>query len=206
MEEQVKDYGHYEVRSFGERAEPKATGEDSRRIVGYAIVFGQRSQIMSDWSNRFEEIIMPEAVNQNLIERSDIKALMEHNRERLLARSNKGQGTLTLTIDEVGLRYEFDAPNTVDGDTALELVRRGDISGSSFAFSSRGADSVEKEWDDERKLWTYKVRRIDALYDVTLTSDPAYTQTSVESRSLSAPEKAPTFVPLEAYSERIQAL
>jgi len=204
MEE--KDYGHYEVRSFGERAEPKMAGEDSRKIVGYAIVFGERSQILSDWSNRFEEIILPEAVSQNLIERSDIKALMEHNRERLLARSNRGQGTLRLTIDEVGLRYEFDAPNTVDGDTALELVRRGDISGSSFAFSARGADSVDKEWDDERKLWVYKVRRIDALYDVTLTSDPAYTQTSVEARSLSAPSKAPDLVPIASYYERIEAL
>lgn len=69
----------------------------------------------------------------------DIKMTLWHNREKLLARSNRGEGTLALTVDEIGVKYSFEAPNTPDGNTALELVRRGDLSGSSFTY-----------WSDEK--------------------------------------------------------
>ena len=55
----------------------------------------------------------------------DIKMTMYHNREKILACSTNGEGTLKLTVDDVGVKYSFEAPNTVDGDTALELVKRG---------------------------------------------------------------------------------
>ncbi len=203
-------YEKQERRGFAEGAEPRlrtAEGDtESRTIVGYAVVFGQRSQVLCDWGGRFEEIIHPEAISQELLERSDVKALMEHNLERLLARSNKGKGTLRLSLDERGLRYEFDAPKTVDGDTALELVRRGDIAGSSFAFTARSEGAVAQTWDKERKLWLYEVRKIDGLYDVTLTCNPAYQQTSVSARNLEAPTPPVPVVPLEDYYEKLNKL
>lgn len=210
-ETQNTDYGNYERRSYGVDAEPqlREVGSDSGRgIVGYAIVFGKRSQVLSSWGDRFEEVIHPEAISQDLLTRCDIKALMEHNHERLLARSNNGKGTLKLSIDGIGLRYEFEAPKTVDGDTALELVRRGDIAGSSFAFRAYSEGAVERSWDDKRKIWVYDVRKIDAIYDVTLTSDPAYTETSVSARSLNAPhmEGEQKLVPLEQYQQRLKQL
>lgn len=208
-EKKNSDYGAFERRGYSLGAEPQlrdATSQESRTIVGYAIVFGSRSEVLSSWGERFEEVIHPEAVTPELLQRCDIKALMEHNHERLLARSNKGQGTLSLTIDHVGLRYEFDAPKTVDGDTALELVRRGDIAGSSFAFRAYSEGAVERSWDDKRKMWIYDVRKIDAIYDVTLTSNPAYSETSVSARSLDKPEPAEELVQLEAYRQRIKEL
>lgn len=181
-------YKRIEIRSFSGDASPRIADGESRTIEGYAIVFGVRSQVMVDYGGEyFEEVILPEAVSEELIRKSDIKALMEHNRERLLARSAHGVGTLELSIDSFGLKYRFTAPNTTDGNDALELVRRGDLSGSSFGFYAYSDGAVEREWQSERQMWLYSIRKIDLLTDVTITSSPAYTQTQVEVRSLCAP-------------------
>lgn len=177
-----------EIRSFGGDAAPKIEG---RTIEGYAIVFNQRSEVMIDWSaeegvRRFVEVVSPTAISDNLLQQSDIKALVEHNRQRLLARYNKGKGTLELTIDEHGLRYKFDAPNTADGDYAVEMVSRGDISGSSFAFRVKNEDTT---WVKDGKLWVRTINKFSSIHDVTITTDPAYTQTEVNVRSLEEMEK-----------------
>ena len=176
-----------EIRSFGGDAAPKIEG---RTIEGYAIVFNQRSEVMLDWTDegirRFVEVVDPSAVDEALLLSSDIRALIEHNRERLLARYNKGVGTLSLTIDEHGLRYSFDAPNTADGDYAVEMVGRGDISGSSFAFRAKDSDT---EWAKEGSLWVRTIKSFSLLRDVTITTDPAYTQTEVSVRSLDEMDK-----------------
>jgi HK97 family phage prohead protease len=172
-----------EIRSLSRAPEGNA---ESRRIAGYAIVFDSESRVLCDWGGEFVETIEREAVSEELIANADVKCLFNHNREALLARSNKGEGTLTLTIDEVGLRYEFDAPNTIDGDKVLELVRRGDIVGSSFAFSCAGEDAC-RYYEDADGMLHRVVRRITGLYDVSPVIDPAYTQTSVEARSWEKP-------------------
>lgn len=176
-----------EIRSFGGDAAPKIEG---RTIDGYAIVFNQRSEVMLDWTDegirRFVEVIDPSAVDEALLLSSDIRALIEHNRERLLARYNKGVGTLSLTIDEHGLRYSFEAANTADGDYAVEMVGRGDISGSSFAFRAKDSDT---EWAKEGSLWVRTIKRFSLLRDVTITTDPAYTQTEVSVRNLDEMDK-----------------
>lgn len=176
-----------EIRSFGGDAAPKIEG---RTIEGYAIVFNQRSEVMLARTDkeirRFVEIVDPYAADEALLLSSDIRALIEHNRERLLARYNKGVGTLSLTIDEHGLRYSFEAPNTTDGDYAVEMVKRGDISGSSFGFRARNEDTV---WTKEGNLWVRTIKRFSLLREITLTTDPAYTQTEVSVRSLDEMDK-----------------
>lgn len=176
-----------EIRSYGGEAAPKI---DGRTIEGYAIVFNQRSEVLYDSGDKrfFREIIKPEAVTEDLLNRSDIKAVVEHDRTRLLARNNKGAGTLTLTIDEHGLRYSFDAPKTADGDYAVEMVSRGDINGSSFGFSAiRGKDDTWEKQPDG--IWERNIVNIRFLSDVTVTADPAYTQTEVSVRSLEEMEE-----------------
>ena len=68
-----------EIRSFGNDAAPKLT-QDTRFIEGYAIVFGQESEVLYDRQNRrfFREVIRPGAVTQKLLSRCDVKALLEH--------------------------------------------------------------------------------------------------------------------------------
>ena len=129
-----------EIRSFiGGKWKPVLReaaegGSESRTIEGYAIVFGVESRILSDYWDNYREIIEPGAITEERLKEMDIKMTMYHNREKILARSTNGEGTLKLSVDDVGVNYSFEAPNTVDGDTALELVKRGDMSGSSFMF------------------------------------------------------------------------
>ena len=110
----------------------------------------------------------------------DIKMTMYHNREKILARSTNGEGTLKLTVDDVGVKYSFEAPNTVDGDTALELVKRGDLSGSSFMFWTDERNVIYERRSDDITL--RRVKTIGMIYDMTIAADPAYEQTTVEAR------------------------
>ena len=90
---------------------------NSRHITGYALLFNTRSVQLGD----FVETIAPTALNQDIINRSDVLCLLDHNLQKgVLARSRNGQGSLTLTLDEKGLKYEFDAPQTALGDELLE--------------------------------------------------------------------------------------
>lgn len=164
-------------------------GGESRTITGYAILFDTPSAPMyDDGEEEAREIISAEAVTRELLDTSDIKMTMFHDRQLILARSRKGAGTLKYSVDEKGVLFEFEAPATVDGDKALELVRRGDISGCSFAFSTRYYDRQYVSRDVERKngktLITYTVRVITGLYDFTLAADPAYPDTSCAAREL----------------------
>lgn len=161
----------------------------SRRICGRAIVFGSESvTLYEDDRDVVREIIAPEAVDMELLDQSDIKMLLYHNRERILARSHNGEGNLSYSVSEEGVDFEFDAPATADGDTAAELVRSGVLDGCSFAFtadySDRSAVSMERSvLDDGRRLTVYTVHKITGIYDFTLTADPAYPATSVEARA-----------------------
>ena len=176
-----------EIRSFmGGKCKPMLReaveeGKESRTISGYAIVFGVESRILADYWDNYREIIEPGAITEERLKDMDIKMTMYHNREKILARSNKGEGTLRLSVDEVGVHYEFDAPNTVDGDTALELVKRGDLSGSSFMFwtDEKSGVSYEKRSDG---IMLRRVKTIGMIYDMTIAADPAYEQTSVKAR------------------------
>ena len=164
-------------------------GTESRTIAGYAAVFGVLSEpLAADETLEIREIIEPGAITRELLDASDIKFTMFHDRQLILARSNKGQGTLKYTVDEKGVAFEFDAPDTVDGHKAVELVKRGDISGCSFAFSTRyyDTDFVVRDVTNtgEKKIVTYRIKRITGIYDMTLAADPAYSETNVQAREL----------------------
>jgi len=179
----TKEQNKYEIRSYSGNAAPKASA-DSRHIEGYAIVFNQRSQLLFDRNNGIPvyEVIEPGAVDESLIRTSDIKALLEHNGDRILARSINGNGTLQISIDSIGVKYSFDAPHTADGDYALEEVRRGDLFGSSFAYWTDNDKNVEYSRDGNNIIRS--VKKIDILRDFSIVGDPAYMGTSVETRSI----------------------
>ena len=181
-----------EIRSL--EGEIKMVGDD-RIVEGYAVVFNSRSNELWDFGDgTFVEVIERDAITPELVASSDVKALLYHNRERVLGRSNKGEGSLTLELDDHGLKYRFMAPRTADGDTAVELVKRGDISGSSFAFTVATGGSRMEEQADGTVLRT--ITKISGLYDITLTPDPAYSDTSVAVREMQASqEPEPTAEP-----------
>ena len=152
----------------------------SRTIEGYALVFGEKSVPL--WDEGFaREVIAPNALSEDQLHKEDIKMTLFHNRERLIARSNKGKGTLTLVLDSRGLKFSFEAPDTADGNMALELVRRGDLSGCSFTYWSDPKHvTYTREQDEVIRL----VNQIDRIFECTIGSDPAYQQTSVSAREV----------------------
>lgn len=163
--------------------------ESGRTIEGYAILFDSLSEVMwGDEDCDMREVIDPSAITRELLDQSNIAFTLFHDDRLLLARSNKGEGTLTYDIDERGVRFSFEAPRTVDGDKALELVRRGDAAGCSFAFTTHywDEDFVARECmvKDGRTTIVYRVKVITGVYDMTLTGRPAYPETSAEAREL----------------------
>ena len=121
------------------------TIEFSERIVsGYAIRFMEESVDLGG----FIERIHPEAISIDQIRNSDIFALFNHDDGLVLGRT--GAGTLKLDLREDGLYYEINVPNTVAGNELLEHIKRGEMYGTSFAFSlpSDGSGEVWSKGED----------------------------------------------------------
>lgn len=152
-------------------------------IEGYAIRFNTVSEILYDKEKRrfFREIIDREAINQQLIDNSDIKFLFNHDKERLLARRNRGQGSLNVELREDGVYFSFEIPNTTVGGDLKEMIKRGEVTTCSFAFTD--GDSIE--WDfSNREIPTRTVKSIRGLFDLSAVFDAAYSQTEISCRSL----------------------
>ena len=169
----MKQQSNKEIRNIGDISNV----DESRHITGYAVVFNSQSEDMG-----FYETIKPEAITEDTKKRNDIVCLYNHNEDRgILARSRYGKGSLKLLVDERGLKYEFDAPKTALGDELLEMLRRGDINQSSFAFTiAEGGD----KWEKRDGKYYRTITNIDRLFDVSPVITPAYGETSVANRSL----------------------
>lgn len=178
----------------GLRIREATDGAESRTIEGYALKFGVRSRLLCDWWNNYYEVLEPGCVTREMLDKQDIKLTMFHDRQLILARSNMGNGTLSYEVDKVGVKFWAEMPHTVDGDKALELVSRGDIAGCSFIYSTDEGDSenavsyerLDEKGDDGEDILLRHVKRIDNVYDFTITTDPAYEQTDVSKREVEA--------------------
>lgn len=156
-------------------------------IRGYAVVFEQYSKPLWD---EWVEIISREAFANT--DMSDVVMVIDHARDvsSVLARSRNGEGTLQITIDEVGVAFRFKAPDTTAGRDIVELVERGDISECSFAFWVS-----EDRWLYDVALGdkTYDVRRIESvakLADLSIVVSGQYGQTTVSIEERAAVNKS----------------
>jgi len=161
-----------EKRAFNAEIEVRAEGE-TPTISGYASVFNKRSENLGG----FREVIAPGAFDGVL--NDDVRALFNHDANFLLART--ASGTLRLSVDEEGLRYEFEPPNTTAGRDLVESMKRGDITQSSFAFTV-ASDS----WEERDGGMLRTINKVERLYDVSPVTYPAYPDASVGLRSLEA--------------------
>lgn len=153
--------------------------QDSRTVEGYAVVFNSHSEDLG-----FYETINPAAITEDVLMRSDVFCLFNHDQDKVLARSKYGTGSLQLQLDEQGLKYTFQAPNTDLGDELLEYLRRGDIDSSSFAFTV-STDEGSEVWTTGTDGRQYReILKIDSLHDVSPVWTPAYSSTSVSQRTL----------------------
>ena len=172
-----KDTQEIEKRSFSVAVDLERRDEgSSRKISGYAAVF-------DSWSNPL--VWFREKIDARAFDNADFSRCIlcfNHDTDKILARTSSG--TLQLEIDEKGLRFTAEMPNTTTGNDVLELIRRGDISQCSFAFHVR-----EDSWNylsdvDPKALDERTITDIDYVYDVSPVVHPAYDDTSVAARSL----------------------
>lgn len=153
------------------------TVEENRNVEGYAILFNTPSDGL-DWV----EIIHDGAVTNETIANSDVFAKLNHDDGKVLARSKFGKGSLVLGVDEKGLKYLFEAPNTETGNELLEYLKRGDITASSFAFTIDHTDPNAERWHKENGVLYRDIYKINRLYDVSPVFQPAYSLTTVSAR------------------------
>ncbi len=97
-------------------------------ITGYAAVFDRETDI----AGLFREVIRPKAFSAALLRRDDVRALFNHNPDFVLGRTRSG--TLRLTQDDRGLKYDIDPPTATWVTDLRASIKAGDISQSSFAF------------------------------------------------------------------------
>lgn len=173
--------------------EPMEGQSESRMVEGRPIVFGVRSVNLTPWSSsrKVYEILEPGCISNELLQRSDVILNINHSNmvTDVLGRCNNGKGTLELGLRENYVEASCDLPRTNTANDTLELIKRGDISGMSFAFEDDWEDtengvSLERtnEMEDGKEVWLRHVKRITGLYDVSIVTHPAYEQTSVGTR------------------------
>ena len=177
--------------------EPQEGQEMSREIEGRPIVFGVRSVNLTPWSStrKVYEILEPGCISRELLQKSDVILNLNHSNmvPDVLGRyRNTDKDTLTLELRGDGIDCRCDLPKTNNANDALELIKRGDINGMSFAFEDDYEDtengvSYERtnDTEDGKEVWLRHVKKITGLYDVAIVTHPAYEQTSVGMREVS---------------------
>ena len=184
--------------------EPQEGQTESREIEGRPIVFGVRSVNLTPWSStrKVYEVLEPGCISRELLQKSDVVLNLNHNSDVVNVlgryRNNPDKDTLSLELRGDGIDCRCDLPKTNNANDTLELIRRGDINGMSFAFEDDWEDSengvsFEKTNDveDGKEVWLRHVKRITGLYDVSIVTHPAYEKTTVGTREASdAIEKA----------------
>lgn len=167
-------------------------------IEGRDVVRGMAS-VYNSWSENlggFREMIMPGAFDDVL--NDDVRALVNHDPNLILGRTKAG--TLRISAGENGLEYEYDNGGQTYANDLLISLKRGDVNQSSFSFSvaRKGA-----EWRDGKDgIMERIIHKVSRLYDVSPVTFPAYPDTSVAKRDLSALEQERNDALLAAEQER----
>ena len=145
-------------------------------IRGYSAVFDSPSEDLGG----FREFIAPGAFTRTLADGADVRGLLNHDSNLILGRT--ASGTMRMGEDKRGLWYEIDVPDTQTGRDTLVSIKRGDVSGSSFAFLAKDDKWETVDGEQQRTLLDVD------LYDSGPVTTPAYPATvaAASMRSLEA--------------------
>lgn len=146
-----------------------AKDDENMIVEGYALKFNKESNLLGE----FVEVISPEALrNADL---SDVRCLIDHNSSYVLGRTVAD--TLKLEVDDVGLRFRCELPNTSYARDLYENIKLGNINQCSFGFTiEEDGDEFERREDGIFKRTVNKIR---SLFDVSIVTYPAYEDTDV---------------------------
>jgi uncharacterized protein len=161
----------FEVRAANEGAKSCGT------IVGYAALYDTEADGLGWYTEKIERGAFADVMQD------DVRCLLNHDANCVMGRTSAG--TLRLSEDETGLRYECDLPDTEAGRSLLASIERGDISQSSFQFriANGGARWEEVETEPGTMKSVRTITKIGKMYDVAPVTFPAYSQTDVAKRS-----------------------
>jgi uncharacterized protein len=140
-----------------------------RRLEGHAAVFNVEAQLPG-----FTEVLIPSAFSASLRSGGDVLALVDHDPSKVLARTRSG--TLRLSEDARGLRFDFEVPDTQPGRDVLVLAERGDLGGMSFAFT---VPEGGENWRARRR----ELRAVNLIEVSVVSAWPCYPGTSVVARA-----------------------
>ena len=161
---EVRTNPNKEVRTFNVQDLELRMDGDKPTVVGYGAVFNS----MSNDLGGFREFIAPNAFEGRL--EDDVRFLINHDGMPLARTTN---GTLRMSVDEKGLRYEADMPNTSTARDLVELLKNGTINQSSFAFTVE-----EDSWEIKDGMNIRTIDKVSQLFDISSVTYPAYSSAS----------------------------
>lgn len=154
---------------FEARTEAVKGKSDKMFLRGYPIVFNAETDGVYDWEyGQIREVISPTALNETDL--SNVYLITGHNIEpdKVLGRNGVN---MRMEVDETGLFFECELPDTQHARDIYKLVESGIIDGMSFGFTT--SDEVDP------KTKTRTINKIDELFEITITPFPAYKEASV---------------------------
>ena len=160
--QEIRTITNKEVRTFNVSDIEVRNDDGKNVVVGYGAVFNSESNDLGG----FVEYVAPGAFDGRL--EDDVRFLINHDGLPLARTTNN---TLRLSVDERGLKYEADMPDTTLANDLMTLLRNGTISQSSFAFTVE-----EDSWEnvDGRNIRT--INKVSRLYDISSVTFPAYSE------------------------------
>ena len=165
--EQMKR-SEYRSIKFETRVEEKQEGGKKLVLRGYPILFNTETSIYDYWYGEVRETILPTALEGTDL--TNVYLITGHNIEpdKVLGRNGIN---MRMEVDETGLFFECELPNTQHARDIYNLIESGLVDGMSFGF--RCSDEVNEA------TMTRTITHIDELFEITITPFPAYKEASV---------------------------
>ena len=164
----------YRAMTMSARAEDDSEG---MIVEGYATTFNQPYTLMEGRGYRFVEKVDPSAFNE--CDMSDV--IMQYDHEGRVFARNKN-GTLSLTVDSIGLKIVADLGGTDIGRQLYQEIKGGYTEKMSFGFIFEKKKKKKTMDDTNTETITRTITKIKKLFDVSAVSIPANDMTSVSAR------------------------
>lgn len=147
--------------------------EEEKRLIGYGAVIEKRTVICNIDGLDYYEII-----DRNAFKNTDFsQCCLKYNHSNsypIVARVKNN--SLSLNVDNIGLRYEARLLNTSSANDLYISVQEGLLDKSSFSFTV-------KRFNYDKQSRTRRILEIDKVFDVSVVDIPAYNDTSVQARN-----------------------
>jgi hypothetical protein len=163
--------GQIERRVIAAEIRAGASDSGNKLIVGHGAVFNQEAEI---WDGIYE--VVRAGAFLNTIQTADVRALKNHDPNFILGRNRAG--TLRLSEDDAGLRYEIDVPDISYANDLYVSLQRGDITQSSYAFLP-----VKETWSSRPDGSELRELMEVELFDVSPVTYPAFVGADAQARS-----------------------